>query len=92
MRILLTPTFERALKKLHKPQKLDLDGAVRAVSQDQGIGESKVSDLAGVSVYKFRMNNQLCLLSYRSMDQNTIKLLTFGSHEKFYRDLKNIEY
>lgn len=92
MRILLTPTFERALKKMHKPQKLYLDGAVRSVSQDPGIGDSKVGDLAGVRVYKFRMNNQLCLLSYRSMDENTIKLLTFGTHENFYRDLKDIEY
>ena len=36
--------------------------------------------------------NQLCLLSYRSTDENTIKLLTFGSHENFYRDPKNIEH
>lgn len=92
MRILLTPTFERALKKLHKPQKLYLDEAVRSVSQDPSIGEAKVGDLAGIRVYKFRMNNQLCLLSYRSVDENTIKLLTFGSHENFYRDLKNIEH
>jgi mRNA-degrading endonuclease RelE of RelBE toxin-antitoxin system len=92
MRILLTPTFERALKKLHKPQKLELDGAVRSVAQDPALGEAKVGDLAGVRVYKFRMSNQLCLLSYRWMDENTIKLLTFGSHENFYRDLKNIEH
>ena len=89
MKILLTPTFERALKKLHKPQKLDLDGAVRAIAQDPVIGEAKVGDLAGVRVYKFRMSNQLCLLSYRLMDESTIKLLTFGSHENFYRDLKS---
>ncbi|WP_322993732.1 type II toxin-antitoxin system RelE/ParE family toxin [Limnohabitans sp.] len=92
MKILLTPTFERALKKLHKPQKLDLDGAVRAIVQDPAIGEAKVGDLAGVRVYKFRMSHQLCLLSYRSLDENTIKLLTFGAHENFYRDLKNIEH
>jgi mRNA-degrading endonuclease RelE of RelBE toxin-antitoxin system len=92
MRILLTPTFERALKKLHKPQKLELDGAVRSVAQDPALGEAKVGDLAGVRVYKFRMSNQLCLLSYRWMDENTIKLLTFGSHGNFYRDLKNIEH
>jgi mRNA interferase RelE/StbE len=92
MKVLLTPTFERALKKLHKPQKLELDGAVRSVAQDPALGEAKVGDLAGVRVYKFRMNNQLCLLSYRSLDENTIKLLTLGSHENFYRDLKNIEH
>ena len=92
MRILLTPTFERAIKKLHKPQKLELDGAVRSIAQDPALGEAKVGDLAGVRVYKFRINNQLCLLSYRWMDENTIKLLTFESHENFYRDLKNIEH
>jgi mRNA-degrading endonuclease RelE of RelBE toxin-antitoxin system len=92
MRILLTPTFERALKKLHKPQKLELDGAVRSVAQDPALGDAKVGDLAGVRVYKFRMSNQLCLLSYRWMDENTIKLLTFGSHGNFYRDLKNSEH
>lgn len=89
MKILLTPTFERALKKLHKPQKLDLDAAVRAIALDPVIGEAKVGDLAGVRVYKFRMSNQLCLLSYRSLDENTVKLLTFGAHENFYRDLKS---
>ena len=89
MKILLTPTFERALKRLHKSEKLDLDGAVRAIAQDPVMGEAKIGDLAGVRVYKFRMSNQLCLLSYRSMDENTIKLLTFGSHENFYRDLKS---
>lgn len=91
MRILVTPTFERALKKLHRQQKADLDAAVRAIATDTEIGEAKVGDLAGIRVYKFRMGNLLCLLSYRVLDTDTIKLLTFGSHENFYRDLKRLE-
>jgi hypothetical protein len=41
-----------------------------------------------VKVYKFRMGNLLCLLAYRLLDQNTLKLLMVGPHENFYRDLK----
>lgn len=92
MRILVTPTFVRAVKKLHKQQKADLDAAVRAIAADVEIGESKVGDLAGIRVYKFRLANQLCLLSYRVLDEETIKLLTVGPHENFYRDLKRLEH
>ena len=92
MRILVAPTFERAAKKLHRLQKTDLDTAVKAVAADTGIGEEKVGDLAGIRVYKFRMTNQLCLLSYRVLDADSIKLLTVGSHENFYRDLKRLDH
>lgn len=91
MRILVTPTFERAARKLHRQQKADLDAAVRAVAGDTEIGEAKVGDLAGIRIYKFRMTNQLRLLSYRVLDENSIKLLTVGPHENFYRDLKQLE-
>ena len=92
MRILVTPTFERAAKKLHRSQKAELDEAVKTVAGDAQIGEEKVGDLAGIRVYKFRMSNQLWLLSYRILDEDSIKLLTVGSHENFYRDLKRIEH
>ena len=49
---------------------------------------SKVGDLLGVYVYKFRLSQQQVLLAYRILDQESIKLLTFGPHENFYRDLK----
>jgi hypothetical protein len=91
MRILVTPTFERTVKKLHGQQKVDLDAAVKAVVCDVSIGEAKMGDLVGISVYKFRMVNQLCLLSYRVLDANSIKLLTVGPHENFYRDLKRLD-
>ena len=92
MRIFVTPTFVRAAKKLHRLQKEELDTAVKTVAGDAQIGEEKVGDLAGIRVYKFRMSNQLWLLSYRILDEDSIKLLTVGSHENFYRDLKRIEH
>ena len=91
MRILVTPTFERVVKKLHKQQKLALDEAVGTLVGQPDIGESKVGDLAGVQVYKFRMGNLPCFLAYRAVDEHTLKLLVVGPHENFYRDLKRIE-
>jgi len=88
MRILVTPTFQRAVKKLHVPQKASLDEAVHAIASQPETGETKVGDLAGVQVYKFRMANLQCLLAYRVLDETTIKLLMVGPHENFYRDLK----
>ncbi|MHA6887410.1 type II toxin-antitoxin system RelE/ParE family toxin [Ralstonia pseudosolanacearum] len=92
MRILVTPTFERAVKKLHRQQKAALDEAVRTVASQPDTGETNVGDLAGVQVYKFRMGNLLCVLAYRILDANTLKLLMVGPHENFYRDLKRIEH
>ena len=91
MRILVTPTFVRVVKKLHPGQKTDLDEAVRVIANDPGIGETKVGDIAGVQVYKFRMTNQMCLVAYRVLDEDTVKLLMVGPHENFYRDLKRVE-
>lgn len=91
MRILVTPTFDRAVKKLHKKQKADLDEAVKAVVGVTEIGEAKVGDLIGIRVHKFHMANQLCLIAYRVIDESNIKLLMIGSHENFYRELKHLQ-
>lgn len=91
MRLLVTPTFVRATKKLHPPQKLELDAAIKTVSANPSLGDAKVGDLIGVRVYKFRISSQQYLLAYRVVDDQTLKLLTLGSHENFYRDLKRID-
>jgi mRNA-degrading endonuclease RelE of RelBE toxin-antitoxin system len=91
MRLLVTASFARATKKLHPPQKVELDAALKTVSSDPTIGEAKIGDLLGVRVFKFKLSQQLCLLAYRILDEESIKLLTFGPHENFYRDLKHID-
>ncbi|QXP85667.1 type II toxin-antitoxin system RelE/ParE family toxin [Methylococcus sp. Mc7] len=88
MRLQVTPTFDRAAKKLDRSRKMALDEAVRAIADDPEIGAAKVGDLAGVRVYKFRLSHTLCLLAYRILEPDTVRLLTFGPHENFYRDLK----
>lgn len=91
MRLLVTPSFGRTVKKLHKQQKACLDAAIRAIISDPQIGEEKIGDLAGIKIYKFSLSNQLCLLSYRILDKDTLKLLIFGPHENFNRDLKRLK-
>ena len=92
MRILVTPTFERTVKKLLRRQKTALDEAVRTIASRPEAGETKVGDLSGAQVYKFRMGNLLCLVAYRVLDKHTLKLLMVGPHENFYRDLKRSEH
>ena len=72
-------------------KKKDVDEAVRAIINNPNLGEQKVGDLSGVYVYKFKMVKQLTLLAYTYDDYTiTLTLLTLGSHENFYRDLKRL--
>ena len=89
MNVVQTNSFKKTTKKLHKNQKKDLDDAIMIIVKNPNIGEEKVGDLSGISVYKFKMVNQLTLLAYKYEDHTiTLTLLALGTHENFYRDLK----
>jgi mRNA-degrading endonuclease RelE of RelBE toxin-antitoxin system len=89
MNIVQTTAFSKSVKKLHKNQKQELDETVKAIAQNPDIGDPKVGDLSGVSVYKFKMVKQLTLLAYQYEDKTiTLYLLALGTHENFYRGLK----
>ena len=89
MKVLQSRQFARTVKKLHANQKADLDKAVQLLIQDPLIGDLKSGDLGSVRVYKFKMVNQLNLLAYSYEGEVlTLSLLALGSHENFYRDLK----
>ncbi len=85
--ILQMPSFKRAYKKLLPDLKFKVDEAIRAITTDPELGEEKKGDLAGIFVYKFKVNKQEILLAY---EWNPILriLLALGVHENFYRDLK----
>lgn len=90
--IFTTPTFERAVKKLHAKEKNVVDKAVQAIATNPAIGQEKKGDLVGIFVYKFKVNQQEVLLSYQ-LDSDkfspvSVLLLSIGSHEHFYTELK----
>ena len=92
MNVLQTNEFAKAVKKLPKQQKADIDAAVNVIVADPAIGEMKVGDLAGVRVYKCKINRQEVLLAYaHNAEEITLYLLKLGSHENFYRDLTRAE-
>ena len=87
MKIIQTGVFSRTVRKLHKKEKTALDKAVRAIVEAPNIGDSKIGDLTGVTVYKYKDSDKQYLLAYR-YDDESLTLLALGSHENFYRDLK----
>jgi mRNA-degrading endonuclease YafQ of YafQ-DinJ toxin-antitoxin module len=90
VRILQTTTFKKAVKKLHVNQKTCLDNAIHVLLSDPLTGVGKIGDLTSIRVYKFRMVDQTVLLAYKyDKQESSITLLALGSHENFYRDLKN---
>ena len=88
MKITHGAQFSRALKRLHKNEKRALDKAVMAIATNPELGDAKVGDLTGISVYKFKANQSQWLLAYRIVSRNEITLLVIGPHENIYRDLK----
>jgi mRNA-degrading endonuclease RelE of RelBE toxin-antitoxin system len=87
MKVIISPKFERIIKKLHDNQKKELDKAVLLIKNNPTIGESKIGDLNGIRVYKFKMNNCLTLIAYE-IDNEDIILIHIGSHQNFYETLK----
>ena len=90
MKILQSGVFKRRVKKLHAAEKTLLDSVVKNIVTDPTIGQMKTGDLVGVQVYKYKLKTQQYLLAYRfSPRGKVLTLLALGSHENFYRDLKN---
>lgn len=90
-KVLQTPTFKKAVKKLKPNQKKELDAVIKNLMAKPASGEQKKGDLAFLRVYKFKLNKQLTLLGY-SFDGGTLtlELMALGSHENFYRDIKRL--
>ncbi|HML89542.1 MAG TPA: type II toxin-antitoxin system RelE/ParE family toxin [Methylomusa anaerophila] len=90
MKIEQTPNFRRAYKKLHPNQVPAVNNAIRHIADNPETGEMKRGDLAGIRVYKFKIQSQLFLLAYEiEADEKVILLMALGVHENFYRDVKN---
>lgn len=87
-KIFQTPLFGRKIKKFRKDEKAELDRQVKVIIGNPEVGEEKKGDLQGVRVHKYRYQRLEMLLAYR-FDEFEILLITIGSHENYYRDLKS---
>ena len=86
-KVFFSPLFGRKVKKLSRKEKEILDVQIKKILDSPGIGEEKEGDLLEVRVLKFKINKQEMLLAYQDSDKELV-LLTIGSHENYYRDLK----
>ncbi len=88
MKIYQSASFRKKVKKFNKNEKSGLDNEIIKIIRDTSIGIEKKGDLKGVFVHKFKIKTALYLLSYRLVADG-IELITIGSHENYYRNLKS---
>ncbi|MDI6776322.1 MAG: type II toxin-antitoxin system RelE/ParE family toxin [Syntrophales bacterium] len=88
MDILFTPLFRRFVKKQALPFQVVIRDEVDRICDNPEIGESKKSDLTGFRVHKFKFKKQEYLMAYEKKERSLIFYMV-GTHENFYRDLKN---
>jgi len=89
MKIYQSRLFEKKVKKVTKAEKEALDREVRNIAENINIDEEeKKGNLKGVFVRKFKIKTNLYFLAYRKCGAD-LELVMIGSHEIYYRDLKN---
>ncbi len=84
--VIQSPIFAKQKKKLKKNKIKKLDDAVRSIMENPSVGDSKLGDLQGVRVFKYKIGNNQILLAYEVVE-STLYLYSFGSHQNFYREL-----
>ena len=84
--VIQSPNFAKLKKKLKKNQIKKLDDAIRAIMGNPTIGDTKLGDLQGIRVHKYKVGNNQILLAYEVVE-STLYLYSFGSHQNFYREL-----
>jgi mRNA-degrading endonuclease YafQ of YafQ-DinJ toxin-antitoxin module len=89
MKIYQSRSFEKKVKKFNEKEKYELDNEIKQIIQNPLIGTEKKGDLRGVFVHKFNLQNQMYLLSYRFVKEESLELIMIGPHENYYRDLKS---
>ncbi len=86
-KIIASNLFLKFKKKSSRKLQLETDKQVKNICNNPKIGELKKGDLKNIRVYKFTFGKQLILLSYE-IKNNTLFLYSIGSHENFYKKLK----
>ena len=87
MDILYKPPFKKFVKKQSRAFQLAIEDAVEGVINTPDSGESKKGDLSGFRVHKFKFQRQEYLIAYKT-ESNSMVFYMIGTHENFYRDIK----
>jgi hypothetical protein len=87
MEMIYKPPFRKFVKKQTRPLQLAAEDEVERIAEDPLIGETKLGDLHGIQVHKFKFQRQFFLIAYRAVGPEII-FYSMGPHENFYRDLK----
>jgi mRNA-degrading endonuclease RelE of RelBE toxin-antitoxin system len=87
MKIYQSRSLEKKVKKMSKTEKDTLDREVKKIAEDPGLGQEKKGDLKGIFVHKFKLKTTQYLLAYRKVGSD-LELVMIGSHENYYRNLK----
>ncbi|WP_027849680.1 type II toxin-antitoxin system RelE/ParE family toxin [Marinospirillum minutulum] len=82
--------FEKAISKLSEALLKTVEDEIDEIIKNPKIGEQKKGDLAYLRVHKFKLSNQLARLGYSWVETKLeIYLLQLGSHENFYKKIKD---
>ena len=87
MKILFKPPFRKFVKKQTRPLQLAVEDEIEKIAKNPAIGETKIGDLRGIQVHKFKFQRQNILVAYRVTEPDIV-FYSIGTHENFYRDLK----
>ncbi|MBI4691352.1 MAG: type II toxin-antitoxin system RelE/ParE family toxin [Nitrospirae bacterium] len=87
MDILYKSPFKKFVKKQSRAFQLTIEDAVEEVINNPDMGEAKKGDLSGIRVHKFKSQRQEYLIAYKT-ESNTMVFYMIGTHEHFYRELK----
>jgi len=79
--------FKKFLKKQNRGLQLAIEDEATMIIETPEVGESKRGDLAGFRVHKFKFHGQEYLIAYIARDRQIV-FYSIGTHENFYRELK----
>ncbi len=81
--------FAKVFNALTDQEQKLVDDEIERIIDDPEIGERKKGDLSYLWVHKFFIAKQQYLLGYNWQDNKlTIYLLSLGTHENYYNELK----
>jgi hypothetical protein len=87
MEMIYKPPFRKFVKKQTRPLQLAAEDEVERIAEDPLIGETKLGDLHGIQIHKFKFQRHSFLIAYRVAGPKII-FYSMGPHENVYRDLK----